>query len=229
MNAGRVSGDFVFRDRGDGQLELVGDFDGLYRTETDPWGQSGNDARMGEYYRYSRANILRVLDTLPRGLSVLEVGCGHGHVTRQIAASGTVARAAGSDISPTAIETAKRLHPEISFYIGDVTATGFVEQVGRFDVVILNQLLWYVLQAMPTLLDNVHAATKPGGWMMFVNAFLQEPQRYGREIVDGFDGLVRYLAAHTEGRFHFVSAALTQGRNLSHDDGFVLMRSVDAS
>jgi len=221
-----VSGDFVFRDRGDGQLELVGDFDGLYRAEADPWSQSGGDARMGAYYRHSRANLMRLLGSLPRRPRVLEVGCGLGQVCRQIADSGVVASTSGADVSAVAIDKARRLQPDLEFFVADVTAPGFVGTVGRWDVVILNQLLWYVLDHLPTLLDNAHAAVAPNGWMIFCNAFLREPQRYGADIVNGFDGLVRYLAAHTSGRFRFVEARLHRDASHSHDDGYVLMEAV---
>jgi len=158
-----VSGEFVFRDRGDGQLELVGDFDGLYRANADPWGQSGEDSRMGAHYQYSRANLVRLISNLPRRPRVLEVGCGLGQVCRQFADSGVVASASGADIGAVAIEKARRLQPDLEFFVADVTAPEFVGTVGRWDVVILNQLLWYVLDHLPTLLDNVHAAVAPNG------------------------------------------------------------------
>jgi len=62
--------------------------------------------------------------------------------------------------------------------------------------------------------------------MIFCNAFLREPQRYGADIVKGFDGLVRYQSAHTGGRFRFVVAGLHRDAGHSHDDGYVLIESV---
>jgi len=219
----RISENYVFRERGDGGLEMVGDFDGLYRAEADPWGQSGGDARMGDYYRYSRANIIRLLAGLPARPRVLEVGCGLGQVCRQIADAGVAAGVAGADVSPVAIEKARGLHPDIQFLVADVTAPGFARTVGTWDVVILNQLLWYVLEGLPQVLVNAREVLKDDGWLLITNAFLREPQRYGAAIVDGFDGLIRYLAANTASRFRFVDARLHGDPAWRHEDGYVLM------
>lgn len=221
-----VSQDFVFRETSGGGLEFVGDFDGFYRSVEDPWGQSGGEPRMAAYYRYSRANIVKLLATLPERPRVLEVGCGLGHVCRQLWDSGVVSAVTGLDISSAAVAKARRTHPDIPFEVGDFTAAGAARAMGRFDAVILNQLLWYVLGDLPGLLANAHESLESGGYLLLCNAFLRAPQRYGREVVDGFDGIVRYLAANTVGRFDFVAAQLHSDPALCHDDGYVMMRAV---
>lgn len=223
-----TSQDFVFRDSADGRLEFVGDFDGFYRAVDDPWGQTGADWRMGDYYRYSRSNIVRLISSLALPPRLLEVGCGLGQVCRQIAESGAAASVAGLDISAVAVERARGLNPGVVFYTGDFAAPEIARLVGRLDMVIFNQLLWYVLDRLPRMLANAREVLNGGGHLLICNAFLREPQRFGREIVDGFDGLIRYLATHTEGRFRFVRAHLHRDPALVHDDGYVLMEAVAA-
>ena len=66
--------------------------------------------------------------------SVLEVGCGEGHVTARLARRYPGARVLGSDLSPRIVETARRLHPGLSFEVRsiyDVAAAG-----ERFDLVV---------------------------------------------------------------------------------------------
>jgi SAM-dependent methyltransferase len=180
---------------------------------------------MGAYYRYSRSNIVQLISSLARPSKVLEVGCGLGQVCRQISESGAVASVAGLDISTVAVERARRLNPGAVFYAGDFAAPDIARQVGRQDIVIFNQLLWYVLDRLPRMLANAREVLNDGGHLLVCNAFLREPQRFGREIVDGFDGLIRYLASHTEGRFRFVRAHLHRDPELIHDDGYVLMET----
>ena len=52
-----VSKEYVFKNVKGDQLAFVGDFEGFYKNEDDPWGQKGGDARLNEYYQYSRHNL----------------------------------------------------------------------------------------------------------------------------------------------------------------------------
>lgn len=151
------------------------------------------------------------------------MGCGLGQVCRQIADSGAAAAVEGLDISAVAVERARRLYPSIAFHLGDFAVPEVAHKIDRQDMVILNQLLWYVLDRLPGMLARAHEVLDDGGHLLICNAFLREPQRFGREIIDGFDGLVRYLAAHTAGRFRFIQAHLHRDPALIHDDGYVLM------
>ena len=51
--------EFVFRKNQNGKLCFVGDFDGLYDSNIDPWGQSANtDIDYKKYYNFSRTRIV---------------------------------------------------------------------------------------------------------------------------------------------------------------------------
>lgn len=66
--------------------------------------------------------------------SVLEVGCGEGHVTAKLAGRWPGARVMGSDLSTEIIAEARRLHPALDFEVGSVYDVG--EGSSRFDLVV---------------------------------------------------------------------------------------------
>src|SRR5205823_12034189 len=59
------------------------------------------------------------------GDRILDLGCGTGHLTAQIAAAG--AEVVGFDSSPVMVEQARRAHPAIRFEIGDARTFSFGE------------------------------------------------------------------------------------------------------
>jgi SAM-dependent methyltransferase len=215
---------FVFRAGNDGSLRFIGDFEGLYRAEADPWGQSGNDARLGTYYRASRGRLLRELRRLqPR--RVIEVGCGHGHVAERIRTHLSDCEVVGVDVSATALGQARTTYPNITYHQADIREAGALAPVGHADVVLLNQILWYVLDALDHVTDNAKAALRPGGHMIWCNAFFRgDGQRFGRDIVDGFAGLVRYIEERGGHELELIEAQLRSDPAALHDDGLVIMR-----
>ena len=222
------SGDFIFARRPDGVLEFKGDFEGLYQSDPDPWGQSGGDPRMKEYYEFSRMELAAAppLVLLKNGL-VLEAGCGIGYVTSFLATMAALDVAVeGMDISPSAIKSAKAHHPCIRFWVEDVGASivdrGFF---ARYNIVILNQMLWYVLDRLPNVFRNVDRMLKPQGHLIVQNAFLDN-QEYGREVVDGFNGLLKYVLDHHVKDFQVVSASYDASpRFAPYHDGLLVLQS----
>lgn len=56
-----------------------------------------------------------LLDRAGEPRSILEVGCGEGHVTARLAHRFPNARIVGSDVSPEIVEVARRRHPGLRF------------------------------------------------------------------------------------------------------------------
>lgn len=219
-----ISKDYVFNVDDAGRMRFVGDFEGLYSSEEDPWGQSGLDARLGEYYVHSRNNLLKEILSLPvsETPNLLEVGCGLGQVANMLAAGSTFS-VTGMDISSVAIEKARARFPHMAFLVGDI-ASEQLDTDKKFDVIILNQALWYVLGGLPQLLNNVERLLKPEGFFIIVNAFLNN-QKFGKDIIDGFDGLIKYAATHLLGtRFNLVKAELDVANQFIHQDGILILR-----
>jgi len=81
-----------------------------------------------------------MLHAVPGARGVLDVGCASGTLGRALRDAG-VARYVGLDISPVAIESADRSLGE--FHVGDL-ASFPVETLPPFDVVVFNEVLYYL-------------------------------------------------------------------------------------
>jgi trans-aconitate methyltransferase len=91
------------------------------------------------------------------GERILDLGCGTGHLTQQIAAAG--ADVVGVDLSPAMLEEARRNHPDLRFEPGDATSFHFEE---AFDAVFSNAVLHWVTDPVAAA-TRIFAALRPGG------------------------------------------------------------------
>ena len=137
-------------------------FLGPSRTQLRPIGQSarrigtpwpGAPIRRGGGVPYHRrlAEIYRFL--IQPGQRVLELGCGTGDLLAALEPS----RGVGVDMSPEAVATARRRHPELIFVEADVHELAVEED---FDYVVLSDLvndLWDV----QTVFERVAASARP--------------------------------------------------------------------
>lgn len=65
-------------------------------------------------------NMAELLDLAGEVSSVLEVGCGEGHVTARLARRYPQARVLGTDVVPGIIEMARTLHPGLRFEVRSI-------------------------------------------------------------------------------------------------------------
>jgi trans-aconitate methyltransferase len=91
------------------------------------------------------------------GERILDLGCGTGQLTSQIAETG--ARVVGLDSSPSMIERAQAAHPHLTFIVGD--ARDFALPM-RFDAVFSNAALHWVLEA-EQVAAAIARSLRPGG------------------------------------------------------------------
>jgi ubiquinone/menaquinone biosynthesis C-methylase UbiE len=100
----------------------------------------------------------------PQGARVLEVGCGTGAVTRELAAWPGVAEVIGVDPSPTFLATARRLDPpaNVRFMEGDARALDLQDR--SFHVVVLHTTLCHVPGPHLALAETARVL-RPGGWL----------------------------------------------------------------
>lgn len=219
-------GSFIFKPSSDGKLKFVGDFEGLYKASEDPWQQLGFDSDSHAYYWYSRHNILNVLSKYHQQESVAEIGCGLGQVCELLQGTQLYEKVTGFDISETAIEKAQAEYPDLTFKVGNICDKKMAESSGKgeFSIILFNQILWYILDDFSTAIKNAYELLSPGGYFLIVQAFSQDEQQYGKDIVNGFDGLIRYLAQDTSSLFEFKEAKLYQDLSFKFDDGYVLLQ-----
>ena len=96
--------------------------------------------------------------------AILDLGCGDGVLTAQLADRVPQGRVLGVDGSPGMIETASRLaRPNLQFQLLDINALGFEDE---FDLVFSNAALHWV-KDHARLLSNVARSLKAGGRIRF--------------------------------------------------------------
>lgn len=91
------------------------------------------------------------------GERILDLGCGPGQLTGQIAQAG--AEVVGLDASPEMIGQARQNFPKLKFVLQDAAAMKFVDE---FDAVFSNAALHWMLDAAGVL-RGVAKALRPGG------------------------------------------------------------------
>jgi ubiquinone/menaquinone biosynthesis C-methylase UbiE len=92
--------------------------------------------------KYYYADDMRYMQFLvPKGVAVLELGCGTGSLLNQLRPSVGV----GVDLSDRAVEIAKRRFPKLTFVRGDLEDEAVLKALERtFDIVILSDVIGYL-------------------------------------------------------------------------------------
>jgi 2-polyprenyl-6-hydroxyphenyl methylase/3-demethylubiquinone-9 3-methyltransferase len=96
--------------------------------------------------------------TAPR---ILDVGCGTGLLRARLEGAG-IGEYVGVDLSAAAVETAERRRlAHASFLVGEIDSL----DLGRFDVVVLNEMLYYV-EAVDAFLGRLVELLEPSGLLL---------------------------------------------------------------
>src|SRR5882724_1016627 len=121
--------------------------------------QSWNPAhydRAGAFVPRLASDLIDLLAPQP-GERVLDLGCGTGDLTQQLADAG--ARPFGLDASSDMVSAARRKHPNLSFEVGDGQELRFDRE---FDAVFSNAALHWMPRAADVA-AGVARALRPGG------------------------------------------------------------------
>ena len=110
-------------------------------------------------WQYGR-DLLALLDAKP-GERVLDVGCGTGQLTAEVAQSGT--DVVGIDSSPEMIQSARANFRHLRFELFDVASLPYEAE---FDAVISNAALHWVRDQRGAI-SSIARALKPGGRLVF--------------------------------------------------------------
>ena len=139
------------------------------------WDAKLYDAKHDFIWKYG-SDVVSLLD--PRaGERILDVGCGTGHLTRQIAESGALVT--GVDRSAEMVGAARHAYPNLKFEIADARNLPFREE---FDAVFSNATLHWIREP-ELVLQSVWKALRAGG--RFVAEF--GGHRNIRAMQDAFD------------------------------------------
>lgn len=123
--------------------------------ESKHWDAQGYQARHSYVFRYGQG-VVELLDP-QKGERIVDLGCGSGQLTAEIAARG--ASVIGIDRSEEMIAQARANFSEIDFRIADATT---FEIDGEADAVFSNAALHWIKDARGAI-DRVWRALKPGG------------------------------------------------------------------
>jgi SAM-dependent methyltransferase len=104
-----------------------------------------------------------LIDRVPRGSELLELGCGPGDPTTKTLAQHY--RVTANDISASCLDLARRNAPGATFILGDMTELEFAPE--SFDAVVA----YYAFHHIPRdryapLLEQIHGWLRPGGHFM---------------------------------------------------------------
>ena len=195
---------YIF-DNKNGKLEFIGDFEGLYKNNEDPWSQSGSDSLLQKHYNISRNKLLKKISNL-RNKNICEIGSGLGYVTNFLSKGLKDSTVDGVDISSTAVKKASSKFANLNFFTADICSINFSLQK-RYDIVILNQILWYILRDLENVFYNIDKLLDKDGYLVISTLFLKE-QKYGNEIIGSFDDLINYCYKNYKDSYRVIVAEI---------------------
>lgn len=119
------------------------------------WDVERYEARHAYVWNYGRG-VIDWLDPQP-GETILDLGCGAGQLTNEIAAKG--AHVTGIDSAPSMVAQSRINYPNVVFQLADACTMTFDNQ---FDAVFSNAVLHWV-RPPEIAAHNIARALKPGG------------------------------------------------------------------
>lgn len=119
------------------------------------WNASLYDDKHNFVFKYGE-DVVQLLAP-DKGERILDVGCGTGYLTNLIAQAG--ARVVGIDKSPSMVQRAQAVYPDLDFRV--LSATEFFFDT-PFDAIFSNATLHWVLDK-ESAVDRIAQALRPGG------------------------------------------------------------------
>lgn len=180
--------DFVIKDG-----ELIGDFEGLYKNFADPWHQSSED-QLNDTRRSIAINWCNKLKQQYGANRVIELGCGFGHLTHTLHEFNF--SVIGADISKTAVEKARNLHPSSTFI---QCALDEFNKLKLFDadIYVMAEITWYVLNDLDDFIKNLKKAkldrNKPVFLIHLLTTYSSGVQKYGADKFTNLDEILEYF------------------------------------
>jgi 2-polyprenyl-3-methyl-5-hydroxy-6-metoxy-1,4-benzoquinol methylase len=123
--------------RGVRQNDAHGRLDLAYKV-SDPWHMDSEQER----FRFAETNRVIRERLGVRFATLLEVGCGEGHQSQVLAQLAD--QLTGIDVSPTAVERARKRVPGAQFAAGDLYAQPWAGERHRFDLVTACEVVYYM-------------------------------------------------------------------------------------
>lgn len=122
---------------------------------TKNWDASLYDQKHAFVFGHGK-NLVELLEPHP-GEVILDLGCGTGHLTHDIAQTG--AQVTGIDSSANMVQMARTSYPDLEFHVADARTFTFPHQ---FDAIFSNATLHWIPEA-EQVVTQIAQALKPGG------------------------------------------------------------------
>ncbi len=139
-----------------------------YRPDGDNYTHGHSESVLANHRWRTAANSAAYLvETLRPGMSLLDVGCGPGTLTGDLAAAVAPGRTVGIDREKSVLDEAATAAPSVEFRIGDVYDLAFDD--GSFDVVHAHQVLQHLSRPLEALIE-MRRVLKAGGTLALRDA-----------------------------------------------------------
>jgi SAM-dependent methyltransferase len=178
--------DYVIKDG-----KFVGRFEEMYRDHLDPWEQKK------ETHATDKVLAVALIQRIG-AKTVLEIGCGFGHLTERIREAGITV--VGVDIAPTAIAKARGLYPAASFEVGELMDLERYRRI-RPDVIAMSEITWYVLDKLDAFLAFLRSELQNTALLHILTIYPPGVQKYGSDYFTNMAGIRRYFG---ERGMHFL-------------------------
>lgn len=168
--------DYVFRGN-----RFVGEFEQMYRNCENPWPETESD--------YENLPTSSYIPTLLRSVSArsaFSLGVGTGGHLNWLSKKCPETVMLGSDISATAVRQCRERFPHLDVSVG--SARDFARNPPHFDVLILREVIWYILDDIADLAEALLNCRQ--GSFVAVELSTYDDQNYGKEFFDGPDSLI---------------------------------------
>ena len=191
----------------------------VYAADPDPWASASSQ------YRYQTRKYEVLASLLPKRsfAHALDLGCGPGLLSRHLAAHADTV--VGVDVSPSAIATARARSTDlanVTYEVHDLLALPDAFD-GRFDLVVVADVLYYLVALAPERLDaiagRIARLLAPGGLCLLANHYvlwLDADSRRSRRIHDAFRKSNAFVAVQEFRRpFYLVTILALRGSGSS--------------
>lgn len=132
--------------------------------------QSANSwYRKNEYYNQDIEKLCKFL--IPENSSVLEIGCGIGNLLSSVKPK----KGIGIDFSPSMVETARLLHPDLEFIVADAHKLNTIDTKISFEYIIISNLLSYLDDIQSSLLETREMCNENTRVIITYHNYLWEP------------------------------------------------------
>ncbi len=161
------------------------------------------DAERSCSHSYLLPEVFKAIDREYGGrkVRILDLGCGNGYVTAQLAARGH--EVIGVDVAVDGIAEARAAHPSLRFEVASVYEDGLADDLGGpFDCVVSLEVLEHLFFPAK-LFETARNALKPGGYLVLSTPYHGYLKNLAISVLNGWDK--HFHVDHDGGHIKFFS------------------------